>query len=59
MPHTPLDQMVEQLRKGRKFYTRLNRYVCVEDAVGALFQLEKDKVINVTALFPKTGPTKQ
>lgn len=47
MPHTPLDQMVEQLRKGRKFYPQGSTgYVCVEDVVRALFQLEKDKKFN-------------
>lgn len=47
MPHTPLDQLVDQLKKGRKFCpTGATGYVCVEDVVKALLLIEADKKFN-------------
>ena len=47
MPHTPLDQLVGQLKKGRKFYPPgVTGYVTVEDVVRAVLLLDERKIFN-------------
>lgn len=47
MPHTPLDQLVHQLKKGLTFYIDgVTGYVTVEDVVRAVLLLEEHKKIN-------------
>lgn len=47
MPHTPLDQLVSQLKKGRRFYPPgATGYVTVEDVVDAVLHLDKEKITN-------------